>query len=99
MLYNRVSLIFLILLLPSASQSFLLCHTSHFSLRKILDSPEPIDIRIWTRNGEIQHWRRCISLRYDFYKGTRRMKLLDSNEIRQLRDVCIFEVNGVEVYM
>ena len=27
------------------------------------------------------------------------MKLLDSNEIRQLRDVCIFEVNGLEVYM
>ena len=27
------------------------------------------------------------------------MKLLDSNEIRQLRDVCIFEENGVEVYM
>ena len=25
--------------------------------------------------------------------------LLDSNEIRQLRDVCIFEVNGIEVYM
>ena len=25
------------------------------------------------------------------------MKLLDSNEIRQLRDVCIFEVNGIEV--
>ena len=42
---------------------------------------------------------RCISLKYDFYKGTRRMKLLDSNEIRQLRDMCIFEVNGMEVYM
>ena len=39
------------------------------------------------------------SLKYDFYKGTKRMKLLDSNEIRQLRDVCIFEVNGIEVYM
>ena len=25
--------------------------------------------------------------------------LLDSNEIRQLRDVCIFEVNGIDVYM
>ena len=69
------------------------------TLRKILDSPEPIDIRLWTRNGEIQYWRRCISLRYDFYKGTRRMKLLDSNEIRQLRDDCIFEVTGIEVYM
>ena len=69
------------------------------TLRKILSSPEPIDIRLWTRSGEIQSWHRCISLRYDFYKGTRRMKLLDSNEIRQLRDACIFEVNGIEVYM
>ena len=36
---------------------------------------------------------------YGLHIGTRRMKLLDSNEIRQLRDVCIFEVNGMEVYM
>ena len=69
------------------------------TLRKILSSPEPIDIRLWTRSGEIQSWHRCISLKYDFYKGTRRMKLLDSNEIRQLRVFCIFEVNGLEVYM
>ena len=27
------------------------------------------------------------------------MKLLDSNEVRQLRDVFIFEVNDLEVYM
>ena len=27
------------------------------------------------------------------------MKLPDSNEIRQLRNMCIFEVNGIEVYM
>ena len=38
------------------------------TLRKILDSPEPIDIRLWTRSGEIQSWHRCISLKYDFYK-------------------------------
>ena len=68
-------------------------------LRKILSSPEPIDIRLWPRNGKIQSWHRCISLKYDFYKGTRRMKLLDSNEIWKLRDAWIFEVNGIEVYM
>ena len=56
-------------------------------LEKILDSPEPIDIRLWTRSGKIQSWHRCISLKYDFYKGTIRMKLLDSNEIRQL---CVY---------
>ncbi len=69
------------------------------TLRKLLSSPEPLDLTLWTRSGEIQHWHRCISLRYDFYKGTRRMKLLDSNEIRQLRDVCVFEINGMEVFM
>ena len=69
------------------------------TLRKILSSPEPVDLTLWTRHGTIQHWHRCISLKYDFYKGTRRMKLLDSNEIRTLRDVCVFEVNGMEVYM
>ena len=26
-------------------------------------------------------------------------KLLDSREIRTVRDVCIFEINGMEVYM
>ena len=66
--------------------------------RKLLQSPEPLDITLWTKSGEIQHWNRVISLRYDFYKGTRRMKFLDNNQIRQLRDVCIFEINGMEVF-
>ena len=35
------------------------------TLRKILSSPEPIDIRLWTRSDEIQSWHRCISLKYD----------------------------------
>ena len=55
----------------------------------MLQSPDPVNIKLWTRSGEIQCWNRCISLCYDFYKETRRIKLLDSNEIRQLRDVCV----------
>ena len=70
-------------------------HAIHITtLKRMLQSPEPVDLKLWTRSGEIQCWHRCVSLRYDFYKGTRRMKLLDSNEIRQLRDVCVFEING-----
>ena len=90
----------------------------------MLQSPDPVDIRLWTHSGEIQFfsntfsrhgkvqvnltlliwltktfWHRCVSLRYDFYKGTRHMKLLDSNEIRTLRDACVFEINGMEVFM
>ena len=37
--------------------------------------------------------------RYDFYKGVRRMKLLTSRQIRQVRDVCIFRINGMEVFL
>ena len=75
-------------------------HAIHITtLKRMLQSPEPVDLKLWTRSGEIQCWHRCISLRYDFYKGTRRMKLLDSNEIRQLRDVCVFEIYGMEVFM
>ena len=75
-------------------------HAIHITtLKRMLQSPDPVDIKLWTRSGEIQCWLRCISLRYDFYKGTRRMKLLESNEIRLLRDVCVFEINGLEVFV
>ncbi len=59
------------------------------TLKKMLQSPAPVNIKLWTHGGEIQCWNRCVSLRYDFYKETRRIKLLDSNEIQQLRDVCV----------
>lgn len=73
-------------------------HAIHITtLKRMLQSPEPVDIKLWTRSGEIQRWHRCISLRYDFYKGTRRMKLLDSNEIRQLRDVRVFEITDIQL--
>jgi len=43
--------------------------------------------------------RNCITLRYNFYQDTRQMKLLDSRQIRQVRGVCIFEINGISVFL
>lgn len=40
------------------------------TLKRMFQFPEPVDLKLWTRSGEIQSWHRCISLRYDFYKGT-----------------------------
>ena len=67
--------------------------------RLILNRPKPVDIRLWTRSGEVQTWQRCISIKYDHYKGTRKFKLLDSNQIRQMRECCLFELNGIEVFL
>ena len=46
-------------------------HAIHITtLKRMFQSPEPVDLKLWTRSGEIQCWHRYISLRYDFYKGT-----------------------------
>ena len=60
---------------------------------------DPVDIKLWTKSGEIQEWRNCIPLRYDFYKGTQRFKLLNSGQIRQARICCVFSVNNLEVFL
>lgn len=67
--------------------------------RKMLDSPDPVNLKVLTSKGEILELNNCVSLRFDFYKGTRRMKLLDSRQIRQIRDVCIIAINDMEVFL
>ena len=69
------------------------------TMREMLKAGDPVDITLWTKSGQIQRWRNCISLRYDFYKGVRRVKLLDSRLIRTVRDVCIFEINNLTVFL
>lgn len=80
--------------------SIFIMNSIHISTaRLILNRPEPVDIRIWTSKGEIQEWRRCICIKYDHYKGTRKFKLLNSNQIRQTRECQIFMLNGMEVFL
>ncbi len=77
-----------------------MANSIHIStLRKMLKAGDPVDIKLWTKSGEIQEWKKCIPLRYNFYKGTRQIKLLNSGQIRQLRDVCVFMINDMEVHL
>ena len=66
---------------------------------ELLKAGDPVDLKLWTKSGEIQEWRNCIPLRYNFYKGTQEFKLLNSQQKRQLRVVCIFEINGLSVFL
>ena len=59
----------------------------------------------WEENSRISLHMQLIAIlsrigvvKYHIYKGTSRMKLLDKIEILQLRDIYIFEVNGIKVY-
>lgn len=67
--------------------------------RKILDRGKPVDLRVVTSKGSILEAQNVVSLRYDFYGGTRTIKWLSSGEIRTIRDVCIIGLDDFEVYL
>ena len=67
--------------------------------RKLIDSGDPVDLKAWKKDGSVMELRRCVGLRYNFRNGTRTVKILASREIRTVRDVCIFEVNGLSVFL
>lgn len=69
------------------------------AVRNMLNSGKPLDLKVWKRDGSIMELKNTVSLRYDFYGGYRNVKVLSSGSIRKIRDICIFSVNGEEVYI
>ena len=67
--------------------------------RKMLQAPEPVDIKCWAKGGRILVLNNVLPLRYNFYEGTQQVKLLKSNQIRTIRLCLIFEVNGIPVFL
>ena len=67
--------------------------------RTMINAGDPVDISCWKSDGSIIEYRNVISLRYDFYGGWRQIKILTSGLRRRLRDVCIFRVNNLEVFL
>lgn len=67
--------------------------------RKMLQAPEPVDIRCWAKDGRILVLNNVLPLRYNFYEGTQQVKLLSSNQIRTIRLCLIFEINGIPVFL
>lgn len=66
------------------------------TVRQLLKSPEPIDLKCWIKSGAILVLHNAVPLRYNFYEGTQQFKLLASREIRLS---LIFEINGTEVFL
>lgn len=67
--------------------------------RNMLNSGDMFDILLFTSKGELQLWRNAYSISYDAKNGTRRVKLADSRQIRQLRDVLIIAINNITIYL
>lgn len=63
----------------------------------MLMRPEPVDLVVLTKEGRVLELNNCIGLKFYKYKGTRRIKMLTSGEIRTVRDILIMSINGCEV--
>lgn len=75
-------------------------HSIHISTaRSMLNAGDPVDISVWKADGSIIELHNVISLRYSFYGGWRNVKILSSGECRKIRDICIFRINNLEVFI
>lgn len=68
------------------------------TLRKMLSSPEPLDITCISVKGEVRVYKNVVGLSSHHYKGYRNIKFLNSGEIRKVRECLIVAVNGAEVF-
>ena len=66
-------------------------------MKRMLESPDPVDLVVLDKSGRVLKLDNCVGLKWDMYRGTRRVKLLSSGQIRTIRDILVMSINGCEV--
>ena len=67
------------------------------TMSEMLSRPDPVDLVVLTKEGRVLTLENCVGLKYDKYRGTRRIKMLSSGQIRTIRDILVMSINGCEV--
>ena len=65
----------------------------------MLDSGKPVSLTYVKKNGQIMNVDNAVSLRYDYYAGTRTIKLLRNGRKLTIHDVCIIAIDDFEVFL
>lgn len=67
-------------------------------VRRILNTGMEVNLKVWKKNGEIMVCERVHCLSSNFAGNTFNIKFR-SGEIRKIRAVAMFEINGVEIIL
>lgn len=67
--------------------------------RKIIESGKPFQCTYWTRSGEIIYSPEVVCTSSHFASNTFNFKYIESGEIRKVRALLIFNVNGEEIFL
>lgn len=65
----------------------------------MLNNGQRVSLRVVTTKGKILECEDVVSLRYDWYQGTRSIKFVRSGQIRTIRDACIIGINDFDVFL
>jgi hypothetical protein len=67
---------------------------------ELIREGKPCELKVWKgTTGEILEYRNAVFQGRDYRHGTVRIRLQTSHQIREFRDVCVFSINGMEVYL
>ena len=67
--------------------------------RKIIESGQPFSCSFWKKNGEIVKADNVVCTSSYFHGNSFNLKFIESEQIRKIKAVLIFEVSGEEVYL
>ena len=65
--------------------------------RQIIESKEPVNLSFWKKDGEIVNAKNIVCTSSNYGNNTFNLKFLNSGEIRKVKALLIFDVNGEEV--
>lgn len=65
--------------------------------RKIIESGDPVNLSFWKKNGEIVHASNVKCSSSNFENNTFNLVFLDSQEVRKIKALLLFNVNGEEI--
>ncbi|MBQ7691248.1 MAG: hypothetical protein IJT30_08700 [Muribaculaceae bacterium] len=65
----------------------------------LLETGYPCDLRVWKLStGDILEYHGVTCIGCHWRKGTHRIKLPESQLVREFRDVTLFEINNMTIY-
>jgi len=67
--------------------------------RNLIESGDPVDIAFWKMNGEQVYAKDVVCLSSNFENNSFNIKFLESGEIRKIKALLVYNVNGEEIYL
>lgn len=67
---------------------------------RLLETGRPVDLKVWKlSDGNIIEYRSVVCVGGHWRRGTHRIRILRSGLIREFRDITLFEINNMSIYL